>query len=86
MHVAPFFEGNQFNVDPYRDRELLMHKHEIEKIAFEKQKAGLTIIPVKIYWKNNKIKMEIALCRGKKLHDKRDDLKKKTIQREINRW
>ncbi len=75
MHVSPFFEGNMQNKDPYRNRKLLLHKKEITKLAFQAQKERLTIVPIKIYWKNNYIKIQIGLAQGKKLHDKRADLK-----------
>lgn len=86
MHVAPSFEGNQFNVDPYRTRKLLMHKREIRNLSFASQKQGLTIIPINIYWKTGKIKLKIALCRGKKLHDKREDMKLKDSKKEIKKF
>lgn len=86
MHIAPFFEGNQFNLDPYRTRKLLLHRHEIRKLVFQAQKAGLTMIPIKIYWKNHKLKIEIALARGKKLFDKREDLKKRDCSREMAKY
>ncbi|GAA5414699.1 SsrA-binding protein SmpB [Ureaplasma ceti] len=86
MHVSPFEEGNQFNVDPYRTRKLLLHKKEIQKLVFQSQKAGLTMIPTKVYWNHQKIKIEIALARGKKLFDKREDMKKRDLSREINKY
>ena len=86
MHVSPFEQGNQFNVDPYRNRKLLLNKQEIRKLLFQSQKAGLTIIPTKIYWHNQKLKMEIALARGKKLYDKREDMKKRDSSREIYKY
>ncbi|WP_031488838.1 SsrA-binding protein SmpB [Ureaplasma canigenitalium] len=82
MHIAPFFEGNRFNQDPYRSRKLLLHRKEIIKISHKVMTDNLTLIPLKIYWKNNKLKMLIGLCQGKKLHDKREDLKKKTLSQE----
>lgn len=81
MHVSPFFEGNIQNKDPLRDRKLLMHKKEIIKLDFQAKKQGLTIIPIKLYWKKNKIKLEIALAKGKKLYDKREDLKQKDMKK-----
>lgn len=83
MHVAPFFEGNMHNVDPYRTRKLLLNKKEIIKMSFEMKKDRLTCIPVKLYWSKGKIKLEVAIARGKKLHDRREDLKKKDAQREM---
>lgn len=82
MYVAPFKEGNQFNVDTDRLRKLLLHKKEIIKLQFKSQKEGLTIVPIKIYWKNNNIKLEIGLGKGKKLFDKREDIKKRDLKRE----
>ena len=82
MYAAPFEQGNQFNVDPNRLRKLLLHRKEITKLEFKAQKEGLTIIPIKIYWHNNKIKLEIALAKGKKLFDKREDIKKRDLKRE----
>ena len=86
MHVSPFEQGNQFNVDPYRNRKLLLHRQQIRKLLFQSQKAGLTIIPIKIYWHNQKLKIEIALARGKKLYDKREDMKKRDSSREIYKY
>ncbi|MDU3864835.1 SsrA-binding protein SmpB [Ureaplasma urealyticum] len=82
MHVASFFEGNNFNQDPYRNRKLLLHKKEIIKLQHLVQTQRMTIVPTKIYWKNNKLKVEIALAKGKQLHDKREDLKKRDLVRE----
>ncbi|ACI59793.1 SsrA-binding protein SmpB [Ureaplasma urealyticum] len=82
MHVASFFEGNNFNQDPYRNRKLLLHKKEIIKLQHLVQTQRMTIVPTKIYWKNNKLKVEIALAKGKQLHDKREDLKKRDLARE----
>ena len=86
MHVANFFEGNIHNVDPYRTRKLLLNKKEIIKIAFNVKKDRLTCIPTKIYWLKGKIKIEIAIAKGKKLHDKREDLKKRDDKREMKRY
>lgn len=83
MHISPYFEGNQFNQDPLRNKKLLLHKKEIIKLAFKVKKEGLTIIPIKAYWKFGKIKLLIGLARGKKLHDKRQDLKERDLKRQI---
>ncbi len=77
MHVAPYFQGNIQNKDPLRNRKLLLHKKELIKINFQIKKERLTLVPINIYWKNNKIKLKIAICRGKKLFDKRQDLRQK---------
>ncbi len=86
MHIANFFEGNIHNVDPNRTRKLLLNKKEIIKIAFNVKKDRLTCIPTKIYWLKGKIKIEIAIAKGKKLHDKREDLKKRDDKREMKRY
>ena len=86
MHVANFFEGNMHNVDPYRTRKLLLNKREIIKMSFNVKKDRLTCIPTKIYWSKGKIKIEIAIAKGKKLHDKREDLKKRDDKREMKRY
>lgn len=86
MHVANFFEGNMHNVDPYRTRKLLLNKNEIIKLSFNVKKDRLTCIPTKIYWSKGKIKIEIAIARGKKLHDKREDMKKKDAAREMKKY
>ncbi|MGL4947993.1 MAG: SsrA-binding protein SmpB [Mycoplasma sp.] len=81
MHVANYFEGNIQNTDPYRSRKLLLNKNEIIKLSFNIKKDRLTCIPIKIYWSKGKIKLQIALARGKKLHDKREDMKAKDDKR-----
>lgn len=86
MHVAPFFEGNIHNVDPYRTRKLLMHRHEIIKLTFNIKKDRLTCIPVKLYWSKGKIKLDIALARGKQLHDKREEMKLKDDKRIMRQY
>ncbi len=83
MHISPYFEGNQFNTDPLRNKKLLMHKKEILKIDFMQKKDGMTIVPIKAYWKSGKIKMQIGIARGKKLYDKRQDLKEKDQKKQI---
>lgn len=83
MHVAPYELGNIQNKDPYRNRKLLLNKKEIIKIDFLHKKDRLTVIPTKIYWSRGKIKIEIALAKGKKNYDKREDIKKREAQRNI---
>jgi len=73
-HINEYLQANQFNHIPARRRKLLAHKHEIEKIQKSIEVKGLTIIPLKLYFKNRHAKLEIAICRGKKQHDKRQDL------------
>jgi SsrA-binding protein len=83
MYVAPFEKGNINNVDSYRTRKLLLHKNEILKIDFQAKKNRLAIIPSKIYLKHGHIKLEIALCKSKNAHDKRDSKKKLDMSREV---
>lgn len=85
LEISQYTHGNQHNHDPNRPRKLLMHRREIIKIAAKAQERGLSIIPIAMYFKRGKVKVEIALCRGKKLHDKRHDMKAKDAQREIDR-
>ncbi|MCR5148816.1 MAG: SsrA-binding protein SmpB [Eubacterium sp.] len=85
MHINPYEKGNIFNRDPLRKRKLLLHKKEILKLAQGREAAGYTIVPVKVYFKNGRAKIEIALARGKKLYDKRDDIAKKDAKREAER-
>ena len=86
MHVSPYEKGNIFNKDPLRDRKLLMHKREILKLFNNIKKDGVSIIPLSLYLKGPVVKMEIGLCRGKKLYDKRDDAAKKQADRDIERY
>ncbi|MGL5591229.1 MAG: SsrA-binding protein SmpB [Mycoplasmoidaceae bacterium] len=83
MHISPYEQGNRYNQDPLRKRKLLLHKKEILKISTRIKKEGLTLIPTMLYWSGKKIKVEIGLAKGKKLHDKRDSLKKKEIKKEM---
>ncbi|MDO5564585.1 MAG: SsrA-binding protein SmpB [Eubacteriales bacterium] len=85
MHINPYEEGNIFNKDPYRNRKLLLHKNEIKKISEELALKGYTLVPLQVYFKNSKIKIEIGLCKGKKNYDKRLDLEKKDIKRNLER-
>ena len=85
MHINPYEKGNIFNRDPLRKRKLLLHKSEIRKLSIGREAAGYTIGPTKVYFKNGKAKVEIALARGKKLYDKRNDIAKKDTAREAER-
>ncbi len=85
VHISPYEQGNIFNQDPRRDRALLMHKNEIMKLYGSIKQEGLTLIPLSLYFKNGRIKAEIGLCKGKKMHDKRDTEARKTADREIER-
>ena len=85
MHVSPYEKGNIFNKDPYRDRKLLMHKKEILKLFGLITQKGYTLVPLSLYFSGKNLKMEIGLCRGKKLYDKRDVEATKQANREIER-
>ena len=85
MHIAPYEQGNRFNHEPLRQRKLLLHKKEIKKLQKELKENGLTIVPTKLYFNTSKLKVEIALARGKKLYDKRQDLKEKDSKRDIEK-
>jgi SsrA-binding protein len=82
-HINEYSQANQFNHIPARRRKLLVHKHEIEKMQKSVEIKGLTIVPLKLYFKKRKAKLEIAICRGKKQHDKRQDLIKKDDEKKI---
>ena len=85
VHISPYEQGNRFNQDPLRTRKLLLHKHEIRKLIGATTVKGYSLIPLSVYLKNGKVKVELALAKGKKLHDKRQDLAKKDAQRTIER-
>ncbi len=85
VHISPYKMGSYFNVDPRRDRRLLMHKREIDKLRGKIEQKGYTLVATKVYFKNSLIKIEIALAKGKELHDKRDALKEKQQKREVLR-
>lgn len=85
MHVSPYEKGNIFNKDPMRVRKLLLHKYEINKIEGSLQEKGLTLVPLKVYFKDSLVKLEIGVARGKKLYDKRQDIAKKDQRREAER-
>ena len=85
MHISPYEKGNIFNKDPLRPRKLLMHKKEIRKLAGKIAEKGYTLVPVEVYFKGSLVKTEIALAKGKKLYDKRQDIAKKDVRREAER-
>ena len=85
MHISPYEKGNIFNKDPLRTRKLLLHKSELRKLIGSVKMDGYTIIPIRLYFKGNYAKMEIALAKGKKLYDKRQDIMKKDVRREAER-
>lgn len=85
MHVSPYEKGNIFNKDPLRVKKLLMHKQEINKLTGKIKEKGYTLVPLQVYFKNGKVKVEIGLARGKKLYDKRADIAKKDQRREAEK-
>lgn len=85
MHISPYEQGNIFNQDPLRDRKLLLHKYEINKLIGLTQQKGLTLIPTQLYFKKGRVKVELAIARGKKLFDKRRDIAERDAKREIDR-
>ncbi|RHH68143.1 MULTISPECIES: SsrA-binding protein SmpB [Vagococcus] len=85
VHISPYDQGNIFNHDPLRTRKLLLHKKQIIKIGTEMKNPGVTLIPLKIYIKDGFAKVLLGLAKGKKQYDKREDLKRKDMNREINR-
>lgn len=85
MHVNPYDKGNIFNKDPLRTRKLLLHKREITKLVGAVSTKGMTIVPLKVYIKGSLVKVEMGLARGKKLHDKREDIAKKDMRRQSER-
>ena len=85
VHISPYEQGNINNVDPLRVRKLLLHKNEIKKLIGATTIKGYSLVPLRVYLKNSRVKVEIGLARGKKLYDKRQDLAKKDAQRRIQR-
>ena len=85
MHISPYEKGNIFNKDPMRPKRLLLHKKEIMRLLGKIKEKGYTLVPVRVYFKGSLVKVEIALARGKKLYDKRQDIAKKDARREAQR-
>ena len=85
LHIAPYEHGNVFNHEPTRTRKLLMHKREIRRLIGSVEREGLTLIPLDLYFKQGKAKVTLALGKGKKLHDKREDLRRRDDEREMAR-
>ena len=85
MHISPYEQGNIFNTDPLRPKKLLMHKSEIRRLQQQVMQKGLTLVPLSIYLKDGRMKLELGVCRGKKLFDKRDDMARRDAQRDIER-
>ena len=86
MHIPVYEFGNRFNHSPMRQRKLLVHRKEVAELKMKTEAKGLTLVPLRIYLKKGRIKLEMGVCRGKALHDKRETLKKKSIDRDLDRW
>ena len=85
MHISPYEQGNIFNVDPLRDRKLLLHKEQIGRLAGLVSKEGLTLVPLSLYLKEGRVKVALGVCKGKKNYDKRDSMLEKAHKRDIER-
>ena len=85
VHISPYEQGNQFNHDPLRTRKLLMQRRQIDRLIGETKTPGITLVPLKVYIKNGYAKVLIGIAKGKRQYDKREDLKRKDMQREIAR-
>lgn len=85
MNISPYEKGNIFNKDPLRTRKLLMHKREIMKLLGQVKQDGLTLIPISVYFKGSRVKVQVGLCKGKKQHDKRDAMAQRDAKRTIDR-
>lgn len=85
MHISPYEKGNIFNKDPLRDRKLLMHKREITRLLGSVMRDGYSLIPLDLHWSGSNVKLEIGLCKGKKLYDKRDDAARRDAGRSMDR-
>ena len=85
MHISPYEHGNIFNRDPMRVRRLLMHKKEINKLYGTVKQTGYSLIPISLYFKDSRVKLQVGLCKGKKLYDKREDMAKRSAKRDIER-
>jgi len=82
-HISPYSHGNRENHDPLRDRRLLLHQQEIRRLIGKVQEKGLTIVPLRVYFKCGRAKVEIAVAKGKKLYDKRETKRRETVDREV---
>lgn len=85
MHIAPYEQGNRYNHEPLRPRRLLLHRREIQRLRQKTEEKGLTLVPLRLYFKGRHLKVEIGLARGKRAHDRRQDLAKKDAEREMER-
>lgn len=85
MHISPYEQGNIFNRDPLRERKLLLHRRELNRLFGMMKQEGITLVPLQAYFKGSRVKLEVGVCKGKKLYDKRDDAAKKDAKRDIDR-
>ena len=85
MHISPYEQGNIYNRDPLRDKKLLLHRSEIRKLDSQVMRQGYTLVPLELYLKDGRVKMELGVCRGKQVHDKRDSIARRDSDREIQR-
>jgi SsrA-binding protein len=85
MHISPYPQGNQYNHEPLRRRKLLLHSRQIRKLESKVQEKGLTLIPLALVLVKNKVKVELGVCRGKRLYDKREATKERDVRREMDR-
>ena len=85
MHISPYEQGNIFNRDPMRVRKLLMHKKEITRLYGIVKQTGYSLIPISLYFKDSRVKVQVGLCKGKKLYDKREDMAKRAAKRDMER-
>ena len=85
MHISPYEQGNRFNTDPLREKRLLLHKSQIRHLGQEAARMGYSLIPLQVYLKDGRFKLELGLCKGQKLHDKRDDIAERDAKRDIQR-
>ncbi len=85
MHISPYEQGNRYNPDPMRVRKLLLNRYEIDKLSSRIHEKGLTLVPLKLYFKNGRAKIQLALAKGKNVRDKRDKLREKEAQRDVDR-
>ena len=86
MHIPVYEFGNRFNHTPFRNRKLVVHRKEIAELKMKMEATGLTLLPLRLYLNRGRIKLELGVCRGKAQHDKREALKKKSIDRDLDRW
>ncbi len=85
LHISPYEQGNRFNHDPLRIRKILLHRREINRLFGKVQEKGYTLVPLKLYWKNGRCKVELALAKGKRIYDKRESLAKRDVSRQAAR-